>query len=113
MISEHDLNEAIAECMGQRNPNTSTCLKLAAFLTIKKELFGDETEKEEPDATSLMPFSYAASDDKTIGYYGDSEFAKAVHGHTEAEIMPVMDELMDALQVVNPRLYEGTMRRIR
>ena len=44
MITEKDLQEAIAECQGQRNPTTSTCIKLAAFYTIRRELFGEEKE---------------------------------------------------------------------
>lgn len=113
MITERDLNEAIAECMGNRNPNSSTCLKLAAFLTIKKELFGDQKEEAVPPATSVVPYAYAAPEEATIAFYGESEFARTVNGKTTGEVMPVMDELMDALKVVNPRLYEGTMRRIR
>ena len=116
MISEKDLNEAIAECVGKRNPTASTCMKLAAFLTIKNELYGsrqEEQDKEAPESkTPVLPYSYAYSDEKTLGLYGNSEFAKTINGRSADEIMPVMDELMDALKVVNPRLYEGTMRRI-
>ena len=35
MITEMDLQEAIAECQGKRNPNADTCIKLAAFYIIK------------------------------------------------------------------------------
>ena len=42
MITKHDLQEAIAECEGQRNPTANTCIKLAAFYTIKQHLFPDE-----------------------------------------------------------------------
>ena len=41
MIREEDLQEAIAECQGQRNPNANTAIKLAAFYTIRRELFGE------------------------------------------------------------------------
>ena len=54
MITEKDLQEAIAECQGQRNPNANTCIKLAAFYTIRRELFG-----EEKDAGMLPGYSYA------------------------------------------------------
>ena len=39
MITENDLQEAIAECEGVRNPTANTCLKLAAFYTIKDKLY--------------------------------------------------------------------------
>ena len=54
MITEKDLQEAIAEGQGQRNPNANTCIKLAAFLTIRKEMFGevqDEHHRTLTDAT--------------------------------------------------------------
>ena len=44
MITEKDLQEAIAECEGQRNPNANTCVKLAAFYIIKDHLFPQQEE---------------------------------------------------------------------
>ncbi len=44
MITEHDLQEAIAECQGKRNPDANTCIKLAAFYTIKEHLFPKNIE---------------------------------------------------------------------
>lgn len=106
MITKHDLEEAIAECQGQRNPNASTCLKLAAFYTIRKELFGEEKEAEQP------MYSYAPEPVETIQSYGDSEFLEAVNGKNVDDVMPVMDELMDAMKVLQPRIYDSVMRRI-
>ena len=42
MITEKDLQEAIAECEGARNPNANTCIKLAAFYTIRQHMFGEQ-----------------------------------------------------------------------
>ena len=39
MITEQDLRQAIAECQGERNPDARTCIKLAAYLTIKEHLY--------------------------------------------------------------------------
>ena len=57
MITEQDLREAIAECQGQRNPNANTCIKLAAFLTIQRELYGKEQE-DEPNVMPARAYSY-------------------------------------------------------
>ena len=105
MITERDLREAIAECQGVRNPSASTCIKLAAFLTILDHL--QEEAKEEPP----QMYSYASFDG--IDLDSGTEFAQAVSGLDPSEILPVMDELMTTLQAVNPRLYAGVMRRIR
>lgn len=109
MITEQDLQEAIAECKGQRNPNANTCIKLAAFLTIQKELFGN-TEQVQMPSFSYAPPMIEQSD--VIVYKSDSEFARAVDGKRMADIMDVMDELMTTLQVVYPRLYDAVMRQI-
>ena len=39
MITEQDLQAAIAECEGVRNPTSNTCLKLAAYYTIKDKMY--------------------------------------------------------------------------
>lgn len=119
MITEQDLQEAIAECQGVRNPNANTAIKLAAFLTIQRELFGaDQTA----DVRNVAPaYSYASeppetypqySGADTVGDYGDSDFLQAVKGMNAVDAWAVMDELMETLQAVNPRLYSGVMRRI-
>ena len=108
MITEKDLAEAIAECQGQRNPTANTCIKLAAFYTIRNELFGSAQGAETPPA-----YSYAAPPDSgKVNFDGDSEFAQTVSGRNQSEIWPVIDELMDTLKMIQPRLYDGVMRKL-
>lgn len=107
MITERDLQEAIAECQGTRNPNANTCIMLAAFLTIQKEMFGKQ-EEEVPIPT----YSYASEPVGEITYKSDTEFSQGIQGMAANEIIEIMDELMTALQVVNPRLYASVMRRV-
>lgn len=105
MITEQDLQEAIAECLGQRNPTASTAIKLAAFYTIRNELYGQPPS-----------YSYATgpteSPESAVHIDSDSDFASAVNGRTAGEIWPVVDELVSTLRVVNPRLYASFMRKI-
>lgn len=111
MITEKDLQEAIAECQGQRNPNANTCIKLAAFLTIQKEMFGIA---EHPEI--IQPFnSYSYSSDnkeKVVDYPIDTEFGKLVDGKIAAGAWDVMQELMDTLQITNPKLYSFALRKL-
>ena len=97
MITERDLQEAIAECHGVRNPDANTCIKLAAYYTIL-----DHTRE-----VKRGEYSYSA------GYESDTEFAQALSGMTQTEYLPILDEMMTALQVLNPRLYAGVMRRLK
>ena len=107
MITEQDLQAAIAECVGTRNPTSSTCIKLAAFYTIKNELFGKDEHAE-----ALPMYSYASQPEETITYDSGSEFSQAIHGKTLTEVLDVIDELMQTLQALNPRLYAGVLRKL-
>ena len=110
MIREEDLQEAIAECQGQRNPNANTAIKLAAFYTIRRELFGEEKE-----AGQLPGYAYAmqTESEPMIMNDSDSEFARMIDGRPQAEIWPLMDEMMDTIHAIHPRLYSAVMDRLR
>lgn len=112
MITEKDLQEAIAECEGVRNPNANTCIKLAAFYTIKEHMFG----KPEPEPYS-REYSYASGkpgqEAEEVRYDSHTEFSGAVNGKEIVDVLKVMDELMSTLAVVQPRLYAGVMRKIK
>lgn len=105
MITEHDLQEAIGECLGERAPNAQTCIKLAAFYTIRDQLY---PAHEKPD----IAHSYAAAPPGTIADYGDTPFFRAIAGRNPDDIWPVMDEVMTALMAVDRRLYDAAMRKL-
>ena len=108
MITEQDLQAAIAECQGQRNPNASTCIKLAAFYTIRNELFGNPEQVREPIYSG---YSYADNPSK-VEYSSDSEFGQVVNGKDQTSVFQVLDELMETVQAINPRLYASVLRRL-
>lgn len=133
MITLHDLEEAIAECQGERNPNANTCIKLAAFYTIRNEMFPNTT----PEATQAPTQGDVArsSINTRSGYSGDTgrsrqseqaepitesvidynsgtEFSEAIDGMDALEVWPIIDELMSVIQATNIRLYNGVMRKI-
>ena len=108
MITEKDLQEAIAECQGVRSPTASTAIKLAAFLTIQREMFGPSYSNAEPPEPIIMN-----SGVDTVGDYGDSEFLQAVRGKDPATVWRAMDELMDTMKIINARVYDSVLRKIR
>lgn len=108
MITQRDLEEAIAECQGVRNPDASVCIKLAAFYTIKNELF--PSRKEEP--IQLTGSSYkTVESEEIVRYDGDSEFADLIDGMTVEKVCSIFEELMGSLQIVEPRLYAAVLRK--
>ena len=105
MIREEDLREAIAECEGIRNPSASTCIKLASYYALLDRRKGIEQKTEDPPSQ----YSYASSPEIP---YGDTEFSRTVERKGMASCYPVIEETMEALAVILPKLYNATMRKL-
>lgn len=111
MITKQDLDEAICKCQGVRNPDAKTCMMLASFYTIRNELFPKEKEEDR----AIEQYSYAAPPEQieeTIDYQSDTNFGIAIYGKSVNEILSIIDEAMDAIQVLHPQLYKSIMRKI-
>ncbi len=106
MITLDDLEAAIAECEGERNPNANTCIKLAAYYTILNEKQG----KPPVYSYSAEPVSPVK---EMVDYYSETEFGQAIQSRDITDIMAVIDELMTVLQAIQPRLYDGVMRKLK
>lgn len=103
MITIQDLQAAIAECQGDRNPNAHTCIKLAAYYTILEHMQGG------PEETPT--YSYYTGQDVAL-YSSNTEFYNAVMNVPTDKVWSIMDELMSTLSVVDPRLYASVMRKL-
>ena len=115
MITEQDLQEAIAECEGQRNPTSNTCVKLAAFYAIRDRMYPSaETITDPVIHTEDRSYSMASGPawDGKVEYSGETEFSRLISGMDLQDLIPVIDELMSTLQIVSPRIYAGVMRQI-
>ena len=86
---------------------------LAALYTCRNEMLGLSAPQPQ-----MMAYSEAAGPAKVggstepVARYGDSEFLKAVEGKDPAKVWVIMDDLMDALQVVNRRAYNNVLRKL-
>ena len=105
MIRKEDLEEAIAECLGKRDPDANTCIKLAAFVTIQQYLF--------PESPQVDAERYSYASDNNTKLESGTEFAELINNATPSEAWALMDELMSTLQVLQPSLYNGVIRRLR
>lgn len=54
----------------------------------------------------------AAAEVEVLGQYGDSEFLRAAAGKDPEKVLLVIDDLLDALQVVKRRAYDYVMRKL-
>lgn len=108
MISEKDLKDAIAECQGERHPNANTCIKLAAYFTIYEHLFPKQAEQP----AEMQQTIFQTVEEDIVGHYGDTDFYRAIKGRPASDMWAVMNDLMDTIQVINPKLYDGVMRQL-
>lgn len=85
--------------------------KLANLYTIRDRM--DRQERQTPYEAAYSAAPASAGYSSAVEDYGDSDFLRVVYGKDQAEAWAVMDDLMDTLHTVNPRVYEGVMRKIR
>ena len=110
MIRIDDLEEAIAECEGQKNPNANTCLKLASLYTILEH---KQKRQDAPTAPAPPAYSFAADQTETpIKYQSETDFGRLVKGKDAADVLETIDELMTTLEAIMPRLYDGVMIKL-
>lgn len=116
MITLEDLNAAIAECQGERNPDSKTCQKLAAFYIIKERMYPEAAEQSYEAPTAIRSgggnISIGNSYSNDYEYQSDTEFAKLAGSTDKNELMRIIDELMSVLEATNPRLYRGVMKKM-
>ena len=85
--------------------------KLANLYTIRERM--DRQERQVPYEASYSAAPAASEYPSVVEDYGDSDFLQAVFGKDPVDAWAIMDDLMDTLHTVNPRVYEGVMRKIR
>lgn len=100
MLTQKEVEEAISEFEKQPSSNLRTCEKLAALYTVYDHLFA-------PDEKTR-----SFSDEERISLHGDSDFLKAVRGKEAYSVWIVLDELMQTLRALDPKLYNAVMEKI-
>lgn len=108
MITEKDLREAIAECQGTRNPNASTCIKLAAFYTILNNLYPKEPQEEEGQYSKTAKY-----DDSIPQIRTESEFMSVCSQKDIMAVLGVLDEHIEAIKLLYPKEYNSIIEKIR
>lgn len=102
MFSKNELLDAIEEL--EMSPATyQNAEKLATFYVLYEHLY---VKKE--------PVSRVESvNEVIIGDYGDSEFLQTVIGMKSENVWMIVDELMDAVKTLQPRLYQATIAKLK
>ena len=101
MPTKEELLKAIDDV--SRLPDTySKCQKLATFYILLNSLYPEENFKNDINTQFQS----------TIPEFGSSEFLQKVKGHDINLVFGILDELMDAVKVFNPKLYNNTIQKL-
>ena len=108
MITEKEIAQAIEECM--REPVTGNKRAvLADLIIIQDYLFGEPTRAKEVQQMPMPMQSYSAPPVEQVETYietnGDSEFLRAVDGRKADKVWKLIDELVEAVKILHPRMY--------
>ena len=106
MFTEAELIDAIDQIESGKH-SIQNCERLAAIYTVLDHLYG----KERP----IMVDTGYSNDSKIeteIGQYGESKFLTMVAGKSAKEAWLLMDELVEALIVLNPRLMNNFFEKL-
>ena len=114
MITEKEVAQAIEECM--REPVTGNKRAvLADLIIIQDYLFGEPTRAQEvPQPMPMQSYSAPPIEqvEKYIETSGDSEFLKAVDGRKADKVWKLVDELVEAVKILHPRLYTTLIDKV-
>ena len=94
MISLDKVEESILE-LEQMDATFATCEKLALLYIVRDHLKGYEIKNPDP-----------------LDVSGSSDFIQAVNGKSPALIWPIIDEVMDTVNALHPKIYDKVMEEI-
>lgn len=116
MLDKQEIRKEIARLEYEESsyPNYA---KLADLYIISAEM-EKSNERIEPRYERLYsrataPVEMPAPQNTVIVDAADSDFLKAVSGKSAGAAWKIIDELMESLQVMQPRTYSAVMRRLR
>ena len=113
MLDKAEIRAAIAKLEFDES-SYSNYAKLASLYVIR-----DKMQEEERGDGGRYVGCYSGApapvtaEPATVGEYGDSEFLLAVAGKDPAKAWTVVDELMDTLAMVNSKVYNSVMQKIK
>lgn len=101
MFSKSELLDAIEEL--EMSPATyQNAEKLATFYSLYDHLYVRKEPMERIESINEV----------VVDDYGDSEFLQSVMGRKADQMWMVMDELMDTVKVLQPKLYQAAIDKI-
>ena len=115
MITEKEVEQSIQECM--RDPITGNKRAvLADLIIIQDYLFGEpRLVQEVPQPMPTQSYSAPQTIEQVEIYVetnGDSEFLKVVNGRKAERVWPLINELVEAVKILHPRMYSTFIDKV-
>ena len=102
MFSKNEILDAIDDL--EEAPTTyQNAEKLATFYSLYDHLFVTKEPMNRIESIREV----------IIGKYGDSEFMRTIEGKKAEDVWSVMDELLQTIQMLQPRLYNATIEKLK
>lgn len=104
MFTRAELMDAINQLEDGKH-SIQNCEKLAAIYTVLDHLYG-------PVQDEGYSYDNKVDAEAVIGDYGDSHFLQIVAGKPTVEVWRLVDELVEALYVLNPKLTNNFLEKL-
>ena len=113
MISADQINEEIAK-LEESPVSFENCHRLATLYVLRDHISSEKTVgATRQNKDHEFPNVGAVTDRGKICVNNpSSEFLRTVNGKVSDAVWSVLDELLGTLKIVNPRLYDGVLRRL-
>ena len=112
MLDKAEIRAAIAKLEFEES-SYSNYAKLASLYVIRDKMQGAENARDKFVGYYSGAPAPVIAEPATVGEYGDSEFLLAVAGKDPEKAWAVVDELMDTLSLVNRKVYDSVLRKIK
>lgn len=104
MFSKAELIDAIDQLKAGKH-SIQNCEKLAAVYIVLDHLYGEKPIMN-------MGYSNDSKIESEIGSYGESKFLKTIAGKSAKDVWILIDELVDALTILNPKLVNNFFEKL-
>lgn len=111
MVDVREIDGAIAEI--ENSELTMTRVKnLAALYVVKNQQLADASHSPQKAELQEPVRYYEAAEPSTRDAASGSDFLRVMSNVDLTDALNVLDELMSALYVANPKVYNGVMRKL-
>ena len=99
MFTKRELCNAIKECESAP-ASFQNCEKSAVFYSLYDRLFAEKPESERRNVKNEVQTT------------ANSDFLRTIAGKDWTSLLVILNELMDAIKILQPRLYDAVMQKL-